>query len=151
MASQQTSQQTLAQRIQDTLAPHQANGHVVHLRRIPWFKWPQQIEDWVIRIDRQRQVELFWLVMDEASIQAGKHNIGYAWVVCESKYAASRLPREINHDSRRNTCFGRTLEASHIKHSRAHSSNSSSAVSSSHHAGSPNGPPPSAVGASYVS
>ncbi|KAF0318947.1 hypothetical protein GQ607_013756 [Colletotrichum asianum] len=86
MASQQTSQQTLAQRIQDTLAPHQANGHVVHLRRIPWFKWPQQIEDWVIRIDRQRQVELFWLVMDEASIQAGKHNIGYAWVVCESNY-----------------------------------------------------------------
>ncbi|KAK2780502.1 hypothetical protein CKAH01_00446 [Colletotrichum kahawae] len=125
------SQQTLAQGIQDRLAPHQANGHVVHLKRIPWLKWPRQIQDWVRRIDRQRQVDVIWPVMDEASIQAGKHDIGYAWVVCESKYAASRLAREVNHYSRRNTCFGRTLEASHAKHPRALSSNGSSAVHAS--------------------
>lgn len=112
------SQQTLAQGIQDRLAPHQANGHVVHLKRIPWFKWPRQIQDWVRRIDREGQVDVIWPVMDEASIQAGKHNIGYAWVMCESKYAASRLAREVNHYSRRNTCFGRTLEASDAKHPR---------------------------------
>ncbi|KAI8239562.1 hypothetical protein K4K57_002143 [Colletotrichum sp. SAR 10_99] len=57
------------------------NGHVVFLKKLHWFKTESQVEAYVDRIIRPRQVEYYWPEKDETAKKAKQQNVGYAWIV----------------------------------------------------------------------
>ncbi|KAJ0387254.1 hypothetical protein COL922a_002664 [Colletotrichum nupharicola] len=70
-----------------------------------------QVEAYVDEIIRPRQVEYYWPEKDDRAKKAKQQNMGYVWIVCENKYAAKTLVKEINLEERRGGFHGQTLEA----------------------------------------
>ncbi|KAI8176273.1 hypothetical protein K4K51_006722 [Colletotrichum sp. SAR 10_75] len=101
------------QTIKDTLAPREPNGHVVFLKKLHWFKTESQVEVYVDRIIRPRLVEYYWPEKDDRAKKAKQQNVGYVWIVCENKYAAKTLVKEINLEERKGGFYGQTLEGIH--------------------------------------
>ncbi|KAF4871173.1 hypothetical protein CGCSCA1_v009753 [Colletotrichum siamense] len=101
------------QTIKDTLAPRETNCHVVFLKKLHWFKTESQVEVYIDRIIRPRQVEYYWPEKDDKAKKTKQQNMGYAWIVCENKQAAKTLAKEINLVERKGGFNGRFLEAIH--------------------------------------
>lgn len=102
------------QTIKDALAPRETNGQVVFLKKLHWFKMESQVEAYVDKIIRPRQVEYYWPEKDGTAKKAKKENMGYVWIVCENEYAAKTLVKEINLEETKRGFYGRTLEAVHM-------------------------------------
>ncbi|EQB54976.1 hypothetical protein CGLO_05126 [Colletotrichum gloeosporioides Cg-14] len=94
--------------IKDTLAPRETNGHVVFLKKLHWFKKESQVEAYVDEIIRPRQVEYCWPEQDDRAKKAKQQNMDYVCIVCENKYAAETLVKEINLEGRKGEFYGRT-------------------------------------------
>ncbi|KAF4917666.1 hypothetical protein CGCVW01_v009647 [Colletotrichum viniferum] len=101
------------QTIKDTLAPRETNGHIVFLKKLHWFKMESQVEAYVDEIVRPRQVKYYWPEKYDRAKKAKQQNMSYVWIVCENKYAAKTLAKEINLEERKGGSYGRTLEAIH--------------------------------------